>query len=101
MIAQQIKEAILFYSRAQCYHHGIRLAVEHEMDSDVLTLALQAPAKLMLEASKYFEDRNKIDQAILLYHKAKAFNKAVSLCFQSGRFDQLGAIGSRSSICSR
>lgn len=49
----KVKEAIQFYARAQCFNHGIRLAIEHELDSEVHSLALQTTGRLVIQAAKY------------------------------------------------
>jgi intraflagellar transport protein 140 len=111
----QIKEAIQFYSRAHCFNHGIRLAMENEMDAEVLSLALQSTGnhKVLVDAARYnthiveitncrlisplqlcryFEERQMYDKAVLLYHKGGSLAKAIELCFVSQLFDSLGLI---------
>jgi intraflagellar transport protein 140 len=88
----QVHDAINFYSRARCFNHGIRLAIEHELDADLLNLALQSTGKLMTDAARYFEERNIPDKAVLLYNKGGFVARAVELCFQNNLYESLSLI---------
>lgn len=86
-----IKEALQFYSRAECFNHGIRLAIEHQLDADLMNLALQSGSpRLMVQAARHFEEGEKqIDKAVLLYHKGGAYHRAVELCIQARLYEHL------------
>ncbi|PRP89671.1 intraflagellar transport protein [Planoprotostelium fungivorum] len=89
----QLQDAIRFYAKAKCFNHGIRLAIEQDFEQEVFDLALQSNgSRIMLESGKYFEDRQQMDRAVILFHKGGALGKAVELCFQAGLYDQLGSI---------
>lgn len=88
-----IKEALQFYSRAECFNHGIRLAIEHELDADLMNLALQSGApRLMVQAAQHFETKGHMDKAVLLYQKGGALRRAVQLCIAARLYDQLEAV---------
>lgn len=43
-----LKEAIQYYSKAQRYHHAIRLAQEHHFDNDVFQIAKSCNVKKIM-----------------------------------------------------
>lgn len=49
----------------------MRLARQHELDSEILRLALMSPAKVMLESAEHFEEKEDWDKAAMLYHKVQ------------------------------
>lgn len=66
----QPKESIHFYTRAQAYGNAIRLCREHEMDDQLMNLALLGNSDDMLEAARYYEKKHGCqDKAVMLYHK--------------------------------
>ena len=77
------KEAIDYYIRSNSFSCGLRIALINRMDQEVLQLALQCSAFHMKEAANHFEDCGKLDNAILLFTKAKAYNKAIQLCIST------------------
>jgi intraflagellar transport protein 140 len=88
-----IKEALQFYSRAECFNHGIRLAIEHELDADLMNLALQSGApRLMVQAAHHFEEKGNMDKAVMLYQKGGALRHAVQLCISARLYDQLESV---------
>ncbi|XP_067952050.1 intraflagellar transport protein 140 homolog [Watersipora subatra] len=89
----QIKESIHFYTRAQAYGNAIRLCREHEMDDQLMNLALLGTSEDMLEAAKYYEKKHGCqDKAVMLYHKAGSFSKALDLAFETKQFAALQVI---------
>lgn len=88
-----IKEALQFYSRAECFNHGIRLAIEHELDTDLMNMALQSGTpRLMVQAAHHFEMKGNIDKAVMLYQKGGALRHAVQLCIAARLYDQLESV---------
>ena len=65
----EFKQAIIFYTRAKRFNHGIRLAKEHGFENELMTLALESTKELKIDAAKYFENRELFDKAVLLYQK--------------------------------
>lgn len=66
----QPKDSIHFYTRAQAYGNAIRLCREHEMDDQLMNLALLGNPEDMLEAAKYYETKPGCnDKAVMLFHK--------------------------------
>eukprot|EP01119_Soliformovum_irregulare_P022911 TRINITY_DN7918_c0_g1_i2.p1 TRINITY_DN7918_c0_g1~~TRINITY_DN7918_c0_g1_i2.p1 ORF type:complete len:457 (-),score=173.72 TRINITY_DN7918_c0_g1_i2:122-1492(-) len=87
-----VKEAVNFYAKAKCYNHGLRLAMEHEIETEVFSMAMESSGKFMNQAGKFFEDREMPEKAVLLYHKAGNIATAINICFQAQLFDTLGQI---------
>jgi intraflagellar transport protein 140 len=48
---QNIKEAIIYYSKSQRLHHAIRLAKENGFDQEVMTMSLQASKQNMIQSA--------------------------------------------------
>lgn len=67
-----------FFFPVRCFtladrpHHGVRLARQHEMDSELLRLALLTSKKTMLETAEYFDEKEDCESAMMLYHKVEA-----------------------------
>jgi intraflagellar transport protein 140 len=61
---QNIREAIVYYSKSQRLHHAIRMAMEHGFDQEVMTLSLQASKQNMIMSANYFEAKGKHDKAV-------------------------------------
>ncbi|RMX59262.1 hypothetical protein pdam_00005737 [Pocillopora damicornis] len=90
---EKIKEAIHFYTRAQCYSNAIRLAKEHGMDNELMNLALLSSPQDMLDVARYYENHpNMQDKAVMLYHKGGNVTKALDLCFATQQFAALQVI---------
>ncbi|OWF41021.1 intraflagellar transport protein 140 homolog [Mizuhopecten yessoensis] len=88
-----IKEAIHFFQRAQAYGNAIRLCKEHGYEDQLLNLALLGRPEDMMEAARYYEQKQgSEDKAVMLYHKAGNFSKALDLSFRSKQFGALQMI---------
>ncbi|XP_041473205.1 intraflagellar transport protein 140 homolog isoform X2 [Lytechinus variegatus] len=88
-----IKEAIHFFTRAQSYSQAIRLCKEHDMEDQLMNLALMSTKEDMIEAARYYENnRNTHDKAVMLFHKGGHFSKALELAFESQQFGALQLI---------
>lgn len=89
----QIKEAIHFFTRAQAYFNAIRLCKEHGMEDQLMNLALMGRPEDMIEAARYYEQKpGAQDKAVMLYHKAGNFSKALDLSFRARQFGALQLI---------
>eukprot|EP00743_Colponemidia_sp_Colp-15_P005070 GILK01005459.1.p1 GENE.GILK01005459.1~~GILK01005459.1.p1 ORF type:complete len:1424 (+),score=370.05 GILK01005459.1:129-4400(+) len=88
----QYKDAIQMFSKAQRLHHAMRLAQQHGLDHELMRLALRTEPKHMLQAARYFEEKEMYEKAVTLYHKAGSVRTAVELCFQAQLFDLLRTV---------
>ena len=90
---EKVKSAMKFYVMAGRYNHAIRLAIEAELDIDVMQLAMQCPDHPTVKiAARYFETHGDFDKAITLYRQGQATDHALHLCFAHSKFGQLGEI---------
>eukprot|EP00057_Strongylocentrotus_purpuratus_P021032 XP_011675506.1 PREDICTED: intraflagellar transport protein 140 homolog [Strongylocentrotus purpuratus] len=88
-----IKESIHFFTRAQAYSQAIRLCKEHDMEDQLMNLALMSSKEDMIEAARYYEQNpNTHDKAVMLFHKGGHFSKALELAFESQQFGALQLI---------
>ncbi|KAJ8245793.1 hypothetical protein GJAV_G00260380 [Gymnothorax javanicus] len=90
---EEIKQSVHFYTRAQAYNNAIRLCKENGLDDQLMNLALLSNPEDMMEAACYYEDRGThMDRAVMLYHKAGHFSKALELAFSTQQFAALQLI---------
>ncbi|KAB0351510.1 hypothetical protein FD754_016367 [Muntiacus muntjak] len=83
----EVRQAVHFYTRAQAFNNAIRLCKEHGLDDQLMNLALLSSPEDMLEAARYYEERGEqMDRAVMLYHKAGHFSKALELAFATQQF---------------
>lgn len=86
----EVRQAVHFYTRAQAFNNAIRLCKENGLDDQLMNLALLSSPEDMIEAARYYEEKGEqLDRAVMLYHKAGHFSKALELAFAS---QQLGAL---------
>ena len=90
--AQDIQQAITYFSRAETYSHAIRLAKEHGLDSELMSFAIQANKSSMVETAEYLEKKGDFEKAVQLYQKGGHTAKALELCFRANLFDVLRQI---------
>mmetsp|Transcript_17764 Transcript_17764/g.41776 ORF Transcript_17764/g.41776 Transcript_17764/m.41776 type:complete len:1379 (+) Transcript_17764:96-4232(+) len=88
----RVQEAVKYFAQSGRFNHAARLAKENGMQNELLALALQSPVRVMLETAQFFEGKNMMDQAVLLYQKAGNISKALDLCFRAKLFDSLRAM---------
>uniref|UniRef100_A0A673VBY5 Intraflagellar transport protein 140 homolog n=1 Tax=Suricata suricatta TaxID=37032 RepID=A0A673VBY5_SURSU len=89
----EVRQAVHFYTRAQAFNNAIRLCKENGLDDQLMNLALLSSPEDMTEAALYYEDQGEhVDRAVLLYHKAGHFSKALELAFASQQFAALQLI---------
>ncbi|CAM9937918.1 intraflagellar transport protein 140 homolog isoform X2 [Lampetra fluviatilis] len=87
------KQAINFYTRAQAFNNAIRLCKEHKLDDQLMNLALLSTPEDMMDTAQYYEENgNQMDRAVMLYHKAGHFSKALELAFATQQFGALQLI---------
>ncbi|NXK69902.1 IF140 protein, partial [Sylvietta virens] len=90
---EDIKQAVHFYSRAQAFNNAIRLCKANNLDDQLMNLALLSSPEDMIEAACYYEEkRDQMDRAVMLYHKAGHFSKALELAFATQQFGALQLI---------
>ncbi|XP_053388212.1 LOW QUALITY PROTEIN: intraflagellar transport protein 140 homolog, partial [Mercenaria mercenaria] len=88
-----IKEAIHFFQRAEAFGNAIRLCKEHNYEDQMMNLALMGRPEDMMEAARYYEDKpGQQDKAVMLYHKAGNFSRALDLSFRAKQFGALQMI---------
>lgn len=80
----EFQESINFYAMSGCYNHSIRLAREHNLDSELMRFALKSTPALMIECAQHFESKEEYDKAVQLYHKGGDIPRALDLCFRVG-----------------
>ncbi|XP_053936151.1 intraflagellar transport protein 140 homolog isoform X2 [Cuculus canorus] len=90
---EEIKQAVYFYTRAQAFNNAIRLCKENNLDDQLMNLALLSSPEDMIEAACYYEEKGEqMDRAVMLYHKAGHFSKALELAFATQQFGALQLI---------
>ncbi|KAM4697334.1 intraflagellar transport protein 140 homolog [Rhinophrynus dorsalis] len=90
---EEVKQAVHFYTRAQAYNNAIRLCKENNLDDQLMNLALLSTPEDMMEAARYYEEKGEqMDRAVMLYHKAGYFSKALELAFATEQFGALQLI---------
>lgn len=90
-----IKEAIHFFQRAEAFGNAIRLCKEHNYEEQMMNLALMGRTEDMVEAARYYETKQgQQDKAVMLYHKAGNFSRALDLSFRAKQFGALQMISS-------
>ena len=91
--ADMVSEAIKYYTKAEVFNNAIRLAKEHGLRSEMLSLAMRASKADMIEAAEYCEMQpGLMDKAVALYHKGGRITKALELCFKYNLFQALADI---------
>ncbi|KAF1499691.1 hypothetical protein FQV18_0011068, partial [Eudyptula minor novaehollandiae] len=89
----EIKQAVHFYTRAQAFNNAIRLCKENNLDDQLMNLALLSSPEDMIDAACYYEEKGEqMDRAVMLYHKAGHFSKALELAFATQQFGALQLI---------
>ena len=84
-----IREAIVYYSKSQRLHHAIRLAKDHQYDQEVMTMSLQASKQNMIQSAQYFEQKGKQDKAVQLYSRGGNRKKAMDLAIKHNLTDMI------------
>ncbi len=96
--AATIRESMRFYSLAGCAEHSLRLAQQHNLESDLMSLALgSAKSQDLCSAARYYErlgtsNKEYAAKAVTLYRKAGQTGRAMDLCFTSKLFEPLRQI---------
>lgn len=89
-----IREAIVYYSKSQRLHHAIRLAKDHQYDQEVMTMSLQASKANMIQSAQYFEQKGKQDKAVQLYSRGGNRKKAMDLAIKHNLTNMIENISS-------
>ena len=88
----RIPDAIRYYTQAKRFSHGVRLAKNHELDSELMNLALKSTPLVMIDAADYLNEKGEHDKAATLYMKGGKISKAVEMCFAAKLYDVLQTI---------
>lgn len=89
----QTAAAIDFYVASKKYNHAIRLACQHQLDNDIMSIALQSTEKQhKILGAEYFEANNQFEKAVLLYQKGGRSHRALEMCFEGELFESLKQI---------
>ncbi|XP_014248149.1 intraflagellar transport protein 140 homolog [Cimex lectularius] len=83
--------AVHFYTRATAYTNAMRLCKEQGLEDQLWALSLSAGPREQAEAAKFLEAITP-ERAVLLYHKAGMFHKALDLAFRNNQFDAVELI---------
>lgn len=86
------QQAVHFYTIAKAYNNAIRICKEHNMTEELWPLAMLASKQIQFDVAKYYEENDKPDKAVLLYHKAGMIPKALDLAFSTQQYDALQLI---------
>ncbi|KAF6271471.1 intraflagellar transport 140 [Rhinolophus ferrumequinum] len=90
---EEVRQAVHFYTRAQAFNNAIRLCKENGLDDQLMNLALLSSPEDMIETARYYEEKGEqMDRAVMLYHKAGHFSKALELAFATQQFVALQLI---------
>nr|XP_055220877.1 intraflagellar transport protein 140 homolog isoform X5 [Gorilla gorilla gorilla] len=90
---EEVGQAVHFYTRAQAFKNAIRLCKENGLDDQLMNLALLSSPEDMIETARYYEEKGvQMDRAVMLYHKAGHFSKALELAFATQQFVALQLI---------
>lgn len=91
--ANNIDQAIHYFSRAKAYNSAIRLCKENKRDDHLVNLALLGKLEDQVEAATYLQNRSGYqDKAVILFHKAGQISRAIDLAFKTKQFGALQQI---------
>ena len=79
-----LSEAIHFYAKAQYYSQAIKIAINNELDGEIISLSMASPKEVALRSASYFERKGLYEKAVRLYKKAGAIKKANGLAERHG-----------------
>lgn len=88
----QIEEAVTFYAKAQYYSIAVKLARDHGLENDIMSLSMMSPKPIMLQSAAYFESKGLHEKAVLLYMKGKNFKKALDIAVKAKLYDYIKRI---------
>lgn len=79
-----LSEAIHFYAKAQYYSQAIKIAINNEIDGEIMSLSMMAPKEVAFRSGLYFEKKGFYEKSIRLYIKAGAVKRGNSLAERHG-----------------
>ncbi len=88
----KISESIQFYAKAKQISHAIKLAMDNDMDNEIMSLAVNGQRQVMLKVAGHFEQKGYNEKAIILYIKGRNFKKALDLSMKFKLFDYINKI---------
>ena len=65
----QLVEAVQLYGKANQISQAMKLAIENEMDNEIMSLSVSGPKQVMAKAGAYFEQKGYNEKAIILVHE--------------------------------
>lgn len=92
--ANDLRAAILYYSKAQRLTQAIKLAKENGLDQEVMTMSLQGSKQNQLQSAAYFEQKGKQDKAVQLYSRGGNRKKAMAIAIKYNLTDMIENISS-------
>ena len=79
-----LSEAIHFYAKAQYYSQAIKIAINNQLDGEIMSLSMASPKEVAFRSGLYFEKKGLVQKAIRLYKKAGSIKKANGLAERHG-----------------
>jgi hypothetical protein len=55
-----LSEAIHFYAKAQYYSQAVKIAINNELDGEIVSLSMAAPKEVAFRSASYFERKGLI-----------------------------------------
>lgn len=77
---------------AKCFSAALQIAIDNQMEGELMQLALQCSESHVKDVAMYFESKEQYENAIALYARAKLYSRAVDLCLKTQDFNQLESI---------
>jgi intraflagellar transport protein 140 len=83
---------MIFYAKAHCFSHAIRLGKKLGLETELKNLALSANKRSIIDIATYLESKGLVEDSIALYQKAHRLEKAAELCFVTEKIDLLASV---------
>ena len=86
------RQIVDLFIRAQQHGPAFEFAFNNQMVDDVVALSISAPKPVIARAAKFYEEKNDLRVAALLWNRAGRMNKALALCLERDAQDALEEI---------
>jgi len=81
----KIQLAISLYAKSELFNHAIKLAKRHNLNSELMKMALKSEEKsVILDCAKFLEEKEEYLMACRLYVQCGRKNDAIKLCLGIG-----------------